>query len=258
MALSQRRTAIIGRLKSRKTRQREGLVLVEGVRACAEAIAAGASVSFGITSPRLDTTEAGAALRRTLDGHDVESVEDEDLARLADTRTPQGVLLACREPTTGLDELEGRRFLVLDAIQDPGNVGTLIRSAVAFGLDGVVCLDGTVDPWSPKAVRASAGLVFRCAVVLASAPAALARLAELDVPILVASATGGRASEGGAAGAHEFALVVGNEGAGVRPDVRAAAGAEVSVRMTGPVESLNAGIAGSILMHTLSRGGAIE
>lgn len=252
MALSQRRARIVGRLKVRKTREREGLVLVEGVRASTEALIAGASVSFAVTSAKLETTEAGAELQRLLAGHDVESVDDREVGALADTRSPQGVLLVCREPVITLTELAGRRFLVLDAIQDPGNLGTLIRSANAFGLDGVVCLDGTADPWGAKAVRASAGLVFRPTVALGSVEDTLARLGELGVPVLVADATGVDAE--GLRGAERFALVVGNEGAGVRTELRDAASASVAVRMTGPAESLNVGIAGSILMHTLSGG----
>ena len=254
MALSQRRTRIVGRLKHRKTREREGLVLVEGVRAVTEALGAGVEPSFVVTSTRLGSTEAGAELLGLLAGHDVESIEDDELTALADTRSPQGVLLVCRQPRVEVDSLTGSRFLLLDAIQDPGNLGTLIRSACAFGLDGVVCLDGCADPWGAKAVRASAGLVFRVVVVSASAASALSRLAVLEVPILAADARG--EPVGSRAGAAHFALAVGNEGSGVRAEVRAAANATVAVEMTGTAESLNAGIAGSILMHTLSGGSA--
>ena len=229
-------------------------MLVEGVRATAEALDAGADVSFVVTSSKLTATEAGQALSRRLDEHDVEAVTDGVLAELADTQSPQGVLLVCWEPERSLAPLRRGRYLVLDGIQDPGNAGTLIRGAVAFGLDGVVCLDGTVDPWSAKTVRASAGMVFRSPVLLASVQELLRRLAKVDVPLFVADSVGDDVEAH--LGMEGFALVIGNEGAGVRKDLRDRAAAVVSVPMRGPAESLNVGVAGSILMHTLSRGDA--
>lgn len=254
MTLSQRRSRLIGRLRARKTRGREGLVLVEGVRAATEALDAGADVSFVVTSPKLTATEAGRVLLRRVDEHDVEAVADGALAELADTQSPQGVLLVCREPESSLSRLRRGRYLVLDGIQDPGNAGTLIRGAVAFGLDGVVCLDGTVDPWSAKTVRASAGMVFRSPVLSATPRELLRRLADVDVPLFVADSVGDDVEAHRAMEA--FALVVGNEGAGVRRDLKDRAEAVVSVPMRGPAESLNVVAAGSILMHTLSGGGA--
>ena len=140
---------------------------------------------------------------------------------------------------------------MLDGIQDPGNAGTLVRAAVAFGVDAVIVLDGTVDPWSPKTVRSSAGMIFRLPVVRASAADAIGRLQEVRVPILVADARGedveARRRDRG------FALVVGNEGAGVRPEIAEGAAASVAVRMPGPAESLNVAMAGAILLHALTR-----
>ncbi len=251
MSLSQRRERLIGRLRAPKTRRRERAVLVEGVRAATEALDAGVDVSFSVTSPRLETTATGAALRERLAAHDASHVDDATLERLSDTRHPQGVLLVCREPEPVLAApAEGARCLVLDAVQDPGNAGTLVRAAVAFGMDAVVVLDGTVDPWSPKTVRASAGMIFRIGVVQATVEKLVARLKAVDVPIYVADARGEEASEGidGA-----FALVVGNEGGGVRQELRRAAARQVAVRMPGPAESLNVAMAGAILLHALTR-----
>ena len=255
MALSQRRARVIERLRARRTRERDRLVLVEGVRAVSEALAAGAETRFAVTSPRLGATGAGAALRARL--ADVETTEttDEELRSVADTVSPQGVLLVCREPEAPGGWEGGGRLLVLDGVQDPGNVGTLVRGAVAFAIDGVVCLDGTVDPWGAKSVRASAGSVFRTRLARTSAEDTLARLAELDVPLLVADAAGEDARA--FRGLSRFALVIGNEGAGVREELRAAAHATVGVPLPGPSESLNAGVAGSILMHTLTEEGEL-
>ena len=231
-------------------------MLVEGVRAAAEALAAGVDVSFAVMSPKLTATEAGERLSRRLDEHDVEAVTDRALAELSDTRSPQGVLVVCREPESLLAPLRRGRYLVLDGIQDPGNAGLLIRGAVAFGLDAVVCLDGTVDPWGAKTVRASAGTVFRTPVSLASVQELLGRLAEGDVPLFVADPVGEDVEIH--RGKEAFALVVGNEGAGARRDLRDRAEAVLSVPMRGQAESLNVAVAGSILMHTLSRGMPVD
>lgn len=274
MPLSQRRARLLKRLAVNRGRARESLVLVEGVRATIEALDAGASVSFAVVSPRLDSTEEGRTVRRRLEGEgdahralEVVVVGDAEMAEVADTEQPQGVVVVCEEPTASLGEVvaagsrpsgdgaaggpsRALRVLVLDAVQDPGNVGTLIRSAVAFSFDVVVALDGTADPWSSKAVRASAGTAFRLAVVRASADDALRLMLGADLPILVASAEGLAGVEPPRGG---FALVVGNEGAGVREAVRRAASQTVAVPMTGPAESLNVGIAGSILMSDLTK-----
>lgn len=244
----------MARLGRRRTREREGLVLVEGVRTAVEALEAGCEVRFAVVSPGLASTAEGRELggRLRAAGADVDEVEDPAMEELADTETPQGVLLVCVQPAPSLDHVvrRGGRYLVLDAVQDPGNAGTLIRAATAFALDGVLALDGTVDPWSPKTVRASAGTVFRTPVVAVGCGPALKTLAARDIPLLVADAGG--EPVGPRAGAGGWALVVGNEGSGPRAEVLNGARAVLSIPMPGPAESLNAGVAGSILLYTLT------
>jgi len=251
MELSQRRERLLGRLRIRKSRVKEGRVLVEGVRAVSEALDCDASLVFALLSPRLSTTDAGRELEDRLSSTDTDIVmaSDDELAALADTDRPQGVLGVFEEAVCGVSDVPIRgRVLLLDAVQDPGNVGTLIRSAVAFGLEAVICLDGTVDPWGAKAVRGSAGMVFRLPVFACDAAEAVAVLEEREIPILVASGEGAPVGAGEAT----FGLVLGNEGAGVRAEIRAAALGAVGIPMKGPAESLNVGIAGSILMHALT------
>jgi TrmH family RNA methyltransferase len=250
--LSQRRAALVARLRVAKTRAAERAVLVEGVRAVREALDAGVDVRFAVSSPRLETTEEGRSLAERLEALDLTRMDDEDLPGVSDTEHSQGVLLVAEEPEASLGWIRAKgRYLVLDAVQDPGNTGTLARAAVAFGLDGVLCLDGTVDPWIPKTVRASAGMIFRLPILRASASEVVERLGEARVPLLVADTSGedpyGPSVEEG------FALAVGNEGAGVRPELRRRAEAVLSVRMPGPAESLNVAMAASILLHALTR-----
>lgn len=251
MELSDGKRRKIGRLRDRKTRVKERQVLVEGVRAVAEAMASGASPVFAVVAPRLGASEAGSALQRRLASVDSVEVDDRTLAELADTHTPQGVLAVFHEPAPAEADLaSGSRVVVIDAVQDPGNLGTLVRSAAAFGFDRVVCLEGTVDPWSPKVVRASAGTAFRVQLVASSAADFLDELRAARLPLWVASADG--RPMGGPPLGSGVALAIGNEGAGVRAELRAAASEVVRVPMRGEVESLNAAVAGSILMFALS------
>ena len=125
-----------------------------------------------------------------------------------------------------------------------------MRAAVAFGLDAVVALDGTVDLWSAKAVRASAGLVFRIPLARADVETLVGTCAREGVTLLVADAGG--VDVGGVELSGHVALVMGNEGVGVRPELARAARAVVAVPMRGPAESLNVGTAGSILLYALA------
>ena len=130
-------------------------------------------------------------------------------------------------------------------------IGTLVRSAVGFGIDAVIALDGTADPWGAKAVRASAGAVFRLPIVRIDARDVLGLFDRLDARLLIADPTGKDidAIEIGTSG---YALVLGNEGAGPRPPVREAADEIVRVPMADAVESLNVGVAGSLLLYVLA------
>ncbi|MBT4186061.1 MAG: RNA methyltransferase, partial [Gemmatimonadales bacterium] len=125
------------------------------------------------------------------------------------------------------------------------------RAARGFAVDGVIALDGTVDVWSAKAVRASAGAVFTMPVVHARWEEVLPALSEEGVPVLVADSAGRSVREWRER--QRFALAVGNEGAGVRPEILEAAAGVVSVPMPGATESLNVGMAGAVLLFELTQ-----
>ena len=254
MAVSDTRSKLIRRLHRRKTREREGLVLVEGPRAAGEVLAAGANVRFAIVTPRMDAPEQDT-VTTALRAADVEVVvEDYDvIVELADTETPQGLILVVDQPQVAWPEpgeaLPDGRWLVLDALQDPGNAGTLIRAAAAFGCEGVVALDGTADPWGTKAVRASAGAIFRLPVHVTRGRDLENVLRALPRPLVIADMGADDPSKHAGA---QWSLVIGNEGAGIRPELDAVADARASIPMPGGVESLNAGVAGAILLYALS------
>lgn len=253
MELSRRREKLVARLRSSRTRRREGLVLVEGLRTCREALRSPAEVRFAVRAPGLEESDEGAALAAELEeaGVPVHRVDEGRLAALSDTETPQGCLLVCVEPRPAGDGAPGKdaRLLVLDGVQDPGNVGTLIRAAWAFAANGVVALDGTADPWGAKAVRASAGGCFHVPVLRTGWEEWRERASELR--LLVADAAGDDVA--GVDASPPWALVVGSEAHGPRPEVREAAHQRVALPMAGGAESLNAAMAGAILLYALGR-----
>lgn len=254
VSLSRTRELLVGRLRRRKTRERERLFLAEGVRCATTVVRGGAGVRFAIVTAALIDTADGHALSGELAERGIEMVEvdEEQLAALSDTESPQGVMLVCEQPAAALPHLRLRgasRILVLDAVQDPGNVGTLVRVAAAFALDAVVALDGSADPWSAKAVRAAAGSTVTVPLVRATVPELLEALATAGTPLLAAAAGGEPIDR-----AHRtagWALAVGNEGAGLRPALLVNAACRVAIPMPGDVDSLNVGVAGALLIYAL-------
>jgi TrmH family RNA methyltransferase len=264
MSLSRNKERLLARLKGGRSRAREGLFVLEGVRGSEEALAHGADIRFGVCSPRLQHTDRGLRLARRLEREvgEILWVEEDALQALSHTDAPQGVLLVCGEPRHTLDDLdppsgEGSgaaaplHLLVLDGVQDPGNLGALSRAAAAFGLHGVVALPGTVDPWNSKAVRASAGACFAIPTLRLEVEELLGWCGLRGVSLLVAE-MGGAPVE--SRPVTSWALVIGSEADGPSATVREAAASSVSVPMNGPVESLNAAVAGGILMFALTRG----
>jgi TrmH family RNA methyltransferase len=177
-------------------------------------------------------------------------------ASAVSTEQPQGIAALVHAPTFSADALFPAAtplvpplILVLAGLQDPGNVGTLIRSAEAFGATGILLLPGTASPWNSKALRASAGSAFRVPILSLSEAEALTLLRDQAVPALAAVAHGG-VPVAEARLAEPAALLIGNEGAGLSPALLAAAHRRITIPTPGPVESLNAAIAGSLLLYT--------
>ena len=242
-------------LGSRKNRESEGLFLAEGVRVVEELLDAGLDVRLSVVSPALEETERGARLApRLAEVGPVRDASRGELNELSDTSTNQGVLVVARIPSSSLDSVPDRgpaTVLVFDGVQDPGNLGTLLRSAAAFGCDAAVCLPGTVDPWNPKAVRASAGATFRLPVV-AIQPEPLTRwLAGTAFGVLGADTRG--VPVDGLTLPARTALVLGNEGDGLSGYVRSTVDTLVAVPVVEGVESLNVAVAGGILLYLVTR-----
>lgn len=254
--LSRREERLLRSLSLRKHREAEGLFLAEGVRAVEDLAASALPVRLAAVSSSLGDTERGDRLLQALEakGVPLRLADDRELRELAGTEHPQGVLAAAAIPRHGLAAMpvdaEPAVILVLDAVQDPGNFGTLVRTAEALGAAGVVALPGTVDPWNPKSVRAAMGSSFRLPIVAAEWGELALWLAERGIAS-VAAVVGAAPLRAPLPG--RVALVLGNEGAGVGEETLANATLRAGVPIRGRAESLNVGAAGAILLYELLR-----
>ena len=178
-------------------------------------------------------------------------VPEDVMASISPVKTPQGVLFTCRLPQAPLPQtLTGRRYVLLDGVQDPGNVGTLLRSAAAFGFDAVVLGPGCASPLSPKTLRSSMGAAGRLPTLHSDdLPAALAALRARGVTTLATALYRSRPlDEAGNDFPGGLCVVIGSEGQGLTDRTVEACDMAVRIPMTDRVESLNAAVAGSVLL----------
>lgn len=239
-------------MTSRKDRRHERLFVIEGVRLVEEALRSGAQFAVAVYNPeQLAATERGAKLVETLRAQpEMFAAPAEVIATISDTVTPQGVVAAVAWPE--VEPAGSGVQLVLDAVQDPGNVGTLLRTAEATGISQVICVSGTADVYSPKVVRAAMGAHFRLPIVqdvtwdetptlLIAADNVYAAVASAPMPYYAADWR------------QPCALIIGNEANGVSEAGLAATTKQISIPMQGPVESLNAAVAGSVILFEALR-----
>jgi RNA methyltransferase, TrmH family len=235
-------------LKSALAQRRGDTVGIEGYHLVREAITSGLQMdTLYVREDQagvLDNLPFGAAREMLLLSADA-------FDSAASTENAQGIAAVLQRPHAHYTPAPGKLLLMADGIQDPGNLGALIRSAEAFGAGAVVLGEGTVDPWNGKSLRAAAGAAFRLPLPRFDG-ALLLHLRSAGVKIIAADAHGGVPAHT-AELAGSVLLVVGNEAAGVSQALLQAADLRVTIPTTGPTESLNAAIAGSVLLYEASR-----
>jgi RNA methyltransferase, TrmH family len=243
-------------LKRRKSREKHSLFVAEGVRAVEELAASELKIVGVLAAPQLDDAPRGARLRAALEEKRIEitSVNELEFRSAAETESPQGVLAVAGIPEYSLENLSSRerlRILVLDAVQDPGNVGTILRTAAALSVDATVALPGTVDIWNAKVVRAAMGASFRNPALHCAADDLFGFLESNSIELWGAEMGGSPIDT--AAPPEKLALAVGNEGAGLSSNVRAKSSRLVSLPISSAVESLNVSVAAGILLYQLRK-----
>jgi TrmH family RNA methyltransferase len=243
-------------LRRRKARERQQLFVCEGVRAVEELLRSPLTIRGALVAPQLVDAPRGAELVRALRARNVELAEvaAREFASASETDAPQGVLAIAEVPTRSLDHVpagERARLLVLDALQDPGNVGTILRTAAALGVDATAALPGTVDLWNAKVVRSAMGAHFRHPALSCTWDELDAFRQARDIPMWAADA-GGTPLDGRPA-PDRLALVVGNEGSGVSDLARRRVERLVAIPIESGIESLNVAVATGILLYELRR-----
>lgn len=247
---------LIRDLRLRRGRERRGLALAEGVRLVEEALGARVVIRHAAISPALEATPRGAALKTALAGAGVPLLELEDraLAGLSDTEHPQGVIAVIEPPAWTLDMLTPRAgdvVVVLDGVQDPGNVGAIARTALGLGASGLIALKGTAELTNPKVLRGSMGALFRLPSVSATDAECLAWAKRVGAVVWVTDSAGER--PGGQRLTAPVALVLGNEGAGIRPEMEREASRRLAIPLAAGVESLNVAVAAGVLLYEVRR-----
>jgi len=238
-------------MRRRKARERSGRFVAEGVRTVEELLRSPIRIRGALVSPSLERAPKGPALRAALveRGVEVAEVDEREFASAAETDSPQGILAVADIPERSLDDTTlplAARILVLDGIQDPGNVGTIVRTAAALGVSATVALPGTVDLWNAKVVRSAMGALFTHQALAVAWEELEAYLTRHKVPLWSADAGGMPVS----AVPGRLALAVGNEGAGLSDGVRERSERVVSIPIE-HVDSLNVAVAAGILLYAL-------
>ncbi len=256
MAKSVRLLTLARDLKRRKARERQRLFVAEGIRAVEELLRSPLTIRGALVAPQLGEASRGAELARALRGRNVElaEVDAREFASAAETEAPQGVLAIAEVPARGLAQLapaDGLRVLVLDGVQDPGNVGAILRSAAAFGVDATLALPGTVDLWNAKVVRSAMGAHFQHPALVCTWEELDSFQAAFDLSMWAADTAGSPVD--GAVPPDRLALIVGNEGSGISEDARQRADGLVAIPIAPVVESLNVAVATGILLYELRR-----
>ena len=242
-------------MKKSKARKEQGLFVAEGLKMFLEA-EEDRLVEVYVSNTFFASREKGGEIRKRLSACNTEIPSDALFAKVSDTQTPQGILCVIRQYHYTREELlKGRNplLLLIEDIQDPGNLGTMLRSAEGAGVDGVIMSKGTVDIYNPKTIRSTMGSVYRVPFLYTEEMGEMVDwLKEKGVAVYAAHLQGERAyDEENFRGSTAF--LIGNEARGLREETAGAATRLMKIPMKGKVESLNAGVAASILLYEAAR-----
>lgn len=237
-SLDNKRIKNYAKLLNKKYREQEGLFLVEGEHLVIEAKNAGCLIEV----IKCEDYDMDFDVSTTLVTYDV-------IKKLSNTLNPQKVIGICKM----LDNKDiGNKVLILEDIQDPGNLGTIIRSSVAFGIDTIVLSNNTVDMYNDKVLRSSEGMIFHIDIVKMDVSECVDKLHEEGYEIYGTKVDGGTDLRNVTVG-EKYAIVMGNEGAGVSLSTLDKCDKYIYIPMNNECESLNVGVATSIILYELNK-----
>ena len=233
------------KLLTKKERDKSGTFIVEGFHLVEEALKQGEQVLEIIVSDKV-----GLPPRWDAGSTPVTSVTEEISNSLSETEAPQGIYAVCRQ--SNLEVQDAKTLLLIDAVQDPGNLGTMIRTADAAGIDAVVVGRGSVDIYNSKVLRSAQGSHFHLPIIRGDLHDWIDKLHNKNIPVYGTALEGASAYTDISNGA-SFALIVGNEGNGVAKDLLSSTTANLYIPIFGKSESLNVAVATGILLYYLKK-----
>ncbi|MDE6733447.1 MAG: RNA methyltransferase [Oscillospiraceae bacterium] len=236
-------------LRSAKYRAETDLFAVEGDHLCGELADCASNIEFFLYTERA-LEKYPETVRKASEKAFTAAVITEELSEyISDTKSPQGLFAAAERFGSSISS-GARRLVILDGVQDPGNIGTIIRTAEAFGLDGIVYVGGCADRFSPKTLRASMGSAFRVPSLVTTTDSLAGFLEGFTVYGAMLDETAKRLGE--VEFSEKTAIVIGSEGSGISPEVAEICDEKLYIPIKG-AESLNAAMAAAILMWELGR-----
>jgi TrmH family RNA methyltransferase len=244
--LSKSQINLLKSLQQKKFRREHGLFIVEGHKSITEFINSGYLVEAVYYTPSFDSKVLKLSQKINFC-----EISVTDLEKISSLKTPQDALAVVKIPQWPIlqqEQLKGKFSLVLDGVQDPGNMGTIIRIADWFGIDNIICSDDTVDAYNPKVVQACMGSLARVKVHYTSLTEFLSKI---ELPVFGAMLDGENiySTDFG----KEGLIVMGNEGNGLRPDIQKMVNKAVTIPRIGKAESLNVAIATALFCSEITR-----
>lgn len=241
-------------LHKRKNRDERKLFFIEGIRFVKEAIQEDINIKYIIISDKLkDDKEVNEILKNAK--VNIYIATDKIIKELSDTDTPQGII-AVIPYLQFLDDTKDNKnntYLILDSVQDPGNMGTIIRTADATGVNKIILSKGCVDIYNPKVLRATMGSIFRTNIVLVDELRCYIRELKNQNFMVFAAHLGGVKNYFEVNLKNNVAIVIGNEANGIREEVANECSGLIKIPMLGKIESLNAGVSASVILYEILR-----
>jgi RNA methyltransferase, TrmH family len=235
------------KLHTKKERERSGTYMIEGFHLVEEALKYKGIVKEVLVNEGVDLPSVW-----NMDNVSVTVLSEDAAKAVSATETSQGVFAVCIQPGEAEFQLKGKTFLMLDEVQDPGNLGTIIRTADAAGIDVIILGEGTADLYNPKVLRSAQGSHFHLPIIKGSLEEWINQLKHEGIPVY------GTALENSVefhkvSSTESFGLILGNEGNGVSPSILSATDQNLYVPIYGKAESLNVAMAAGILMYHLKK-----
>lgn len=256
----------IKKLSHKKYRDLNNIFVVEGENLVQEALDSNSDLKYIVLSKDYQASKRLLSLLNSQqvsdssgrkgikEAWDILKMDNKLFASISDTENSQGILALVAKPAKGSFPLveglhKGKKYLILDKLQDPGNTGSLIRTAEACGYDGVILIKGTVDIYSPKVVRAAAGTILRMPFYFMESSDEFLKVFKESGISLISTSMEGDKDYREIYYKKPFGLIMGNEGGGVDPYLLEKCDLKVKIPMEGKIESLNVAVAGGIIMY---------